>query len=239
MDQIWHHISNFACSIYQLASHWQTMIAGFLALGAAYKTISVIREQINQQNKQHEEHMENQKQQLEQLEKQYSDTLERKKWTAQSQMPDALSGMVDYCTSVAVELGNKEPTMPRLPSENIDALKLVIEHVERDAAQRIFELLNHYQIHNARLEDFFRLNPVRPISGPNIDQLFFDVTKLYALTVSLFDYARNGIQKDQRQSITYDEMFSALRNVMGLRVFGVNEERYESVLELVRRRFLD
>ncbi|MBL6948735.1 MAG: hypothetical protein ISR51_08665 [Rhodospirillales bacterium] len=132
------NVSAAACFIHD----WQTLIAGLLALVAAIFTVLMIRRQINLQ-----------KSQIEEDRKRFSDNQRRKGLVARVHMPDALSELCTYsegCLNFLRDPENVE-NLPTAPDGAINTIKTAIEFVDPKPAEGLFDLVKHYQIHNARL----------------------------------------------------------------------------------------
>lgn len=200
---------------------WQTLITGFLALGAAYWTVRPLREQI----------------QLQKL--QIESERKSKAWSAKARLPDALSAICHYTVQMAAWLRNPNSITPELPIEGIKEIKDVIEFVEPKTSKRLFDLLNRYQVHRARSRDLFqesgRISEV-PIPF-ELQDTYYDLAHLNGLAISVFDYARNEAQEGPENELSSEEMLSSLRSVIGLHYYG-NEDNYRGVLDTIERRHI-
>ena len=222
---------------YRLVSEFQTLIAGVIALVAAYLTVRTMRQQIRQSD----DHA--------------ADIRRRKSKAARAAMPGALSALCDHAEAsayVAVRLrravdGNEigrrasEETHSIsalvIPQGAITILRECIEFSDDEPAESISELIRTLQIQYARLRgiaaDCRGENSGSSIVVTtllNADQNIFDATNLYALTESLFVYAR--AETDSAPSrVCQDDVLRALF------ILRIHEQDFPSVYEMIARRF--
>lgn len=181
-----------------MIKEWQTLVAGILALIAAYLTVRAIKQQIKLQQDQ------------------FDKIQTRKRWMTRATLSDALAGVTSYCQSV-VKIINAPRAMPiDRPSTEIDVLKAAIEHSNHHAAERIYQLTNKYQIQIARLEGFLNTRSADCPRTHDIPMLMLNVAELQALTNSLFDYARNKSDDGPVTALTNLDVHTGLTNVTGL-----------------------
>ena len=195
---------------------WQTLIAGTIALFAAWLTVRTIRKQIKLQQSQ------------------FKDAQLRKMWVARAGMPDALSTLCEYTGKCVAYLRNADDNrqIPDAPAEAISVIKGSIEYVDPESAHKVFELIAHYQVHNARLSGHKDEN-----DQAENDARIYDTVKLRSLVNRLFEYARNEVDAVPDVEINRDDMVSALRLCVGLGEYFGNEDKFAGVLSIINRRY--
>lgn len=165
---------------------WQTLVAGLLALGAAWWTVRHIKEQIKIQREAFEEDK-----------KRYEIRQEAKTFAAKAGLLDALGEVckyanccVEYYSNLLLSFEDIDPVpnsctiLPEPPIETVKPIKTSIEYLEPKSAERFFELVEFFQIHNARLLDN------NNESKWAIDHRIIDAMKLFALGERLLPFAR-------------------------------------------------
>lgn len=199
------------CAIFEFLKDWQTLLGAVLALFAAGYTIKTMQKQIKQEDNRNKERM------------------ARKAMAARSYMPDALSALSKYARDCGSYLTERSETPPTPPTEAISALKQAIEHIDTDAAARVFRLISWYQVQRARTAD-----------GMRTEQIFedhaYDIVLLQAYTNSLFDYARNETQTIEGTKPTQAEMRTAKSNVFELINIAKNPDNFRNLDEIIARR---
>ncbi len=201
----------------QLIQDWQTLITGLLALAAAWMTVSQMKKQMAEDRNRHVK------------------ALDRQAWAARAQMPDALSEFAQFCRNVVLQLNNETAEMPPLPTEGIETLKLVITHIDNNASHRVFELLGHYQVHNARLNSLISSGHPLNSNSPDWTQALYDVSLLQAQVNSLYDYGRNNTEKGPEGKLTVKDIKAGMTNAIGLVAYLDNEERYKPTVDMITR----
>ncbi len=134
-------------TVITFAHEWQTIIAGAIALAAAWWTIRTIRRQIRLQESQ-----------IEDGKRRYADAQRSKMWAARAELPDALSALCGYsgrCVSYLIGADGFDQ-MPDTPADAISVVKSCVEFVDSDSAEKLSDLIVHYQNHNARLSGYRR-----------------------------------------------------------------------------------
>lgn len=207
---------SYFCKIYALIQEWQTLIGALLALFAAFWTIHCMNKESKNANRRHFDSL--------QL---HENAMRRKEKAARAQMPDALDAICEYLSECAKYLTDQIKEKPAYPKESVSVLKHVIEHIEESASQRVFELVSIYQVQRARFDD---------MGVKNINDLKYDVVRLYAYCNSLFDYARNESQTAPTIKPTKEEMNTALNNAFGLKYVIANEDKFEFIKKMIERR---
>ncbi len=199
----------FSKGFVQLAQDWQTLIAALLALLAAWWTVRPLKQQIATDRERH------------------SDTLKRKELSARAQMPDALSALCNFTEDCMKFHDGRRRELPTPATEAIAALKTAIEFVEPQPAQKIFELVSFYQVHNARLFSDRR-------EGVEEVQRWYDTVRLRHYIDRLYEYARNESQIVEGEQ-TAERLISSLRQTVGLEHCFENEDRYVAVRAMIDR----
>lgn len=206
------------CSIY----NWQTLIAGLLAIAFAGLTIRQVRKQISLQQRQ-----------LDNDEKRHEAARQAKALVAKAQLPDALSSIGGYASNCFRFVWEQHGDQPQLPTEAIQTLKNVLEYVESGPAREIFELVNFYQVHNARL---FRGHHVP--ANQRLDRML-DIVRLRALTDRLYEYGREFPAAAPEVEIGRDEMNTALRACVGIGQYFSNQDHYVELVAEITQRYPD
>lgn len=175
----------------------------------------------------------------------YSSTLKRKELTARAKLNDPLSVLCSYARDCFESIQNDKENMPQKCAEEIKIINEAIEFLDKNSAEAVFELVSYYQVHNARLEGYYKENPdsIFPRDRAKIERLY-DVVMLYCLAVRLFGYARNRDQYDQEvRSVTSkkpskDDMHSALNQVYGVhrRLMAHQDASLQELINKIDRR---
>lgn len=195
---------------------WQTLISAGLALLAALGTILVMYCQSLDEKKRHKEER------------------KKKEFASRTQMSDALSEMCGYSRNICGYLLDSDTELPSVPSGALAVLKQVIEHIDVLAAQRVFELVTHYQVQRSRIAG--RTSPLQEFQRL---EYLYDAILLHAYTDSLFNYARNEDEVGPALQPTFSELRSAFRVAVGPEVAVRDEQRFGPLLDLLDRRQKD
>ncbi|MCC4246868.1 hypothetical protein [Stappia indica] len=201
----------FLCTIYEFIKDWQTLIGAILALLAAHWTVKTIKRQMNQEDIRNKEIM------------------SRKAMAARSYMPDALSDLSRYARASGSYLANQSGPPPTPPTEAISALKQAIEHIDTDAAERVFQLISWYQVQCARTTNDKR-------TQQKLEEHAYDIVLLQAYTNSLFEYARNEIQEIKYAKPTRAEMDTAKLNTFDVIHRAQHQEAFHILDDVIARR---
>ena len=206
-----------------IAHEWQTLIAGTIALFAAWLTVRTIRQQIKLQQSQ-----------IEEDKRRYADAQLSKKWAARAGMPDALSTLCEYTRACVtyLSIADDNRQIPDAPAEAIGVIKSSIQYVDPESAHKLFELIEHYQVHNTRLSAYKEEN-----DHPENDMRIYDAVKLRCLVDRLFEYARNEVDVVPAVEINRADMVTALRSCVGLAEYVGNEVRFAGVLDIINMRY--
>jgi hypothetical protein len=204
-----------------IAYDWQTLITGVLAVGFAAWTIYQVRQQIDLQ-----------RQQIAKDEKKLTEEKAAKALVAKAHMPDALSALSRYAADclMFVHQNVRDGQPPVAPVEAIGTLKAVIEFVDGVAAQRVFEVITFYQVHNSRLERFGRAR-----AGERLDHCI-DAIRLRALVDGLYEYARE-LPVEAPVRLSQDEMLTALRASVGVADSFAQEGQFALIVERIEQDF--
>ena len=224
---MWHFCgSNGWCYIDWL-DHWQTMITGVLAVGAAAWAASIARGQLSAA-----------KDQLTEQRAQEQRARGARLRAARATLPAALSAVCGYAketadavrahmaaTDAARMLGDRPSGMPpvQFPSEALSVLERIIEFVDRgEIAVRIESILREAQVLDVRFRD-------RVVLGAfDAPSFMLQAASIYARAESLFEYARN-------QSDTVDIADLWDRTFVAFRLFGLHGARWDDVRTFAQR----
>lgn len=207
------------------AFEWQTLIVGGAAVIAAVITVTKMKTQIEHQRSQYEG------------DKNRHDEIQRRKErAARAELPDALSAICKYTTGCLNYLLGEDDIeeKPNVPTDAINVVKICIEYVAPEPAQKLNELIVHYQITNSRLSNHHRTEKPRE----NVDRMY-DVVCLRALTDRMFEYARNREESESVVKFSHSDMISALRSCAGISEYFDDEDRYSSVTKIIDQKHSD
>ena len=204
------------------AYEWQTLIASAIALTAAWWTIRTIRRQIRLQISQ-----------IDDEKRRHVDAQRSKMWAARAELPDALSTLCNYSERCVRHLMGADgfDQMPDTPADAIGIVKSWVEYLDSESAEKLFDLIVHYQIHNSRLSGYRRTD--KP--AKNAERMY-DTVYLRALVNRLFEYARNEVEVVPNPEVSHDDIMAALRICVGLGEYYSDEAIYASVIEVIDRR---
>lgn len=222
MPTLNHDVESWLCNAINAAQDWQTLIAGGIALAAAWWTIGTIKNQIRLQ-----------KSQIDEEKRRHTDAQRSKMWAARAELPDALSALCNYSEGCMKYLMGADGVdrLPDAPGDVISVVKSCVEYVDSDSAEKLFDLIVHYQIHNSRLLEFRRTdNPTQK------NDRMYDTVYLRALVNRLFEYARNKVEFVPDADVSRDDVISALHICVGINEYYSDESRYKSVIDIIDRR---
>ena len=191
---------------------WQILIAGMVALAAAFVGGAYITEQIRALNSQVSRQFEA-SQNLE------NERRLRKFAAARAVLPLTLSNLCEYAsrcgaalkTMLGHQLDEKIPNeieipdLPTLPKDVIDELRNVVEFGDEQISEAAATLLGEIHYKTARLKNLWQEyrapgHHVTPVS--NVESQVLDMALIYARGIALFDYARGETEEvpgDPRQ----------------------------------------
>lgn len=208
---------------------WQTLLGALIALAAAIPTIRQLSHQIKLQR----QAIELQGRQIEAESERHREASNRRGLAVRAQMPDALSGLLDYARGcLAYEMRDTQER-PKTPSEEIGVLKQGIEFVDNVTSVAIFDLVSFYQVHNARL---YSLGELGRDGDRERSERQYDTVRLAHYTLRLFEYARNEALSVSVAPPTRQDMVSALKNIVGLAHYLDREEDYAALVALIEKR---
>lgn len=196
-----------ALDAYEAWDKWQTLISGFLAVGAAIGTAWVIVQQIRSSEHGVEKQI--------QAQREISVALtERKLLASRAVFPTDLSTVMDYAEESAKAITQgilyvraraaapPEITLTPLPDRVISNLQNLIEHLDKDSAIVVADLLGCYQIQYSRLSGVISdiRNPTVGLATRITTEQSFDGPILSTLELSaraelLFSFARRQVDK--------------------------------------------
>ena len=196
---------------------WQTLLAGFIALGAAGWTVWTINKQIALQ-----------RQAIDEDRNRHRESLLRRSRVARAGLSDALSALCEFSR---ISAGFAEGRVEASPERPVDAIALIrtsIGFVDEDSASALWKLLIEYQVHNARLFD-----GSRQAGEAERSHRIYDAVRLYASAERLFPFARNEVETVADEAVSRQAMISALKQCVGIdRYFG-RDPQIASVKELI------
>ncbi|MGY4395285.1 hypothetical protein ACVWZA_000446 [Sphingomonas sp. UYAg733] len=213
------------------ADHWQTLIAGILAILAALLGAGLVYHQTRQTRAIEE------------------DRLQRRNAAARSTLPLVLSSIMNYARQVAAgmrqlylsSVGNHIDRdqllawdIPTVPQGETAALATVIEAAANDTADVIADLLGHLQVQSGRIREM-QANAAagtpgrRNILKTALEEYLLDVADLHARCELLLDYAR-------REAETVQAKPGAEDLLRALFLMGFHETVFERIKATVRRR---
>jgi hypothetical protein len=195
----------------KLIQDWQTLFAALLALLAAWWTVQTIKQQITTESDRHK------------------DAQKRKELSARAQIPDALSALCRFTESCMKYHDGRSQEVPVRATDAITTLKSAIEFVAPQPAEKLFELVSFYQVHNARL-----FSSLRHRGAPTNADRMFDTVVLRFYTDRMYAYARNEAETVSDE-LTRDRLLSSLKSVVTLFEYVGNEDRYAPVRRLIER----
>lgn len=225
----YHFCQSSACLI-DWIDHWQTMITGAAAVGAAYLAYRVSRGQLQAARDQI-------------LAQQNADIARRnaRKRAVRASLPVTLSSICQYAEDTAHALAdrhavtmieavfphNGEPAqMPRFPTDAIAVLERLLEFVDDEpVAGRIESIFREAQVLETRCVNLEREGYA---SAEFIESMILQASSLYARAESLFAYARN-------QSVTVEGTPLWDRALGALSIFGLRGDRWAGMLGLAHR----
>ena len=197
---------------------WQTMIVGIIATFVAAITAFIIYNGSAEQRHQ------------------YIKSIQRKELSARAQLPIALAELNAYLAQVAGYLvGKVNATQPEKPNDAVDALKFAIVHIDQDAANRVFELLMFYQIHNSRLTNMSDIDRGNLAGNPKLQERLIDASRLSALVTSLYDYGRYRSEAGPTSPLSSEDVFNGLRSIVSTEYYYSNEAIFDDVVQRVSR----
>jgi len=201
---------------------WQTLTAGILALLAAGVTVGVMMRQVHLQ-----------KIQTDKTRQESEDRRQRRLAACRAAMPADLSSILGYTHDCAHIIGTalkilrkeeerRELACPTLPERVIGNLQQLVEHIDREGANAIADLLSCYQVQYARLSaelGYFnsphRVGRHRIMTEDNIEFTVEQTVLLFLLAESMFDFARRKAEKIPQRNFDETRVANAL-NVLEL-----------------------
>lgn len=190
---------------------FQTLVAGVIAIVAAFIGGHFINKQINSSFEIERERR------------------SRKFRSIRSTIPITLNEICDYNHAVNEFLlnsyfqvkDNRLPPdanimeIPKFPYSIIKALQEIIEFGDDTISSHIFQIIRKAQIQDARLSKFKKIGDdySEMILGYNILVYMVENAKMYAIAVSMFDYARYRSESVNKE-IGFDELISAIESLL-------------------------
>jgi hypothetical protein len=223
-----HWCETLSCT-YKYFLDWQTLIAGLIAIGAAFIGGQFIHKQIRASERLEENRR------------------RRKFAAARSVLPLALSALSDYARRCAVALkaiyAQRDdesilkqinlPEFPSLPGAIIEDLRVMIEFGDDALYDVLATLLEELQVQTARLNDLWgelRTPGERSTTVSNIVDYILDTAFIYARAAALFDFARRKSEAIPGDP-SYEQIMSALNQT------GFLDEEFDRIREAAGRQF--
>ena len=206
--------------------HWQTLIAGFFAIGAALIGGQYILRQIDEARLEGNE------------------SRSRKFKALRAVLPLTLSYIMVYLRDSGTALkqiykqkedqvipGTIElPTFPVLPKDVVSQLQEIVETGSEEVGDLVSDMLAKIQVQSARVESLisWRRHPDSTlITTTNIERYIIDTAEIYCIASGMFDFARRKSNVVCNET-TQDGLASALNQL------GFWSEDYPSVHNLMR-----
>ena len=120
--------------------------------------------------------------------------------------------------------------LPAAPEEAINTIKTAIEFVDTKASESLFELVKHYQVHNARFAKDTNEDALE------VSDRMYDTVYLRGLVNQLFEFARMETEDIPDGEMKRDTMLNALRSCVGLVVYVDVEHEFQPVIALIENR---
>jgi hypothetical protein len=182
-----------------LLYNYQTLIAGFVALGGAALTVLAINKQIKSSQDQEDERR------------------RRRNLAARAMMPAALSEICNYserCMKILLPLlpaaGEHRVTgriqsVPPVPTEALYTLRHSIEFGDDQVAEVIADLIRKIQIQHTRLVSTEnRLSSAQSVLRSNVLDYIVDALEVFARASKLFPYARRATDEPATATVKED-----------------------------------
>lgn len=195
--------------------NWQTLIAGFLALGAGIYGARVLNKQITLS------------------EKQEAARTKAREDAARVVLPLTLSTIIEYAQKSShflyryykaiednvVPESVRNVTPPSVPEMAISSLQTVVETTTNPEISRVVsKLVGRVQIQSARIRDTIhspemaRDDGLWIVTAENVASYVVDTAIIYAFASSLFDYAR--FKSESPKETTWDDVACSLRAML-------------------------
>jgi len=126
-------------------------------------------------------------------------------------------------------LDGRDEGLPTKAVDAINALKSTIEFIDTQPAEKVFELVSLYQVHNARLYSG------RDHRGPELAERMYDTARLRYYVERLYEYARNEAETVVEGESRRD-LVSALKQAVTLQEYVSNQQRYAATMTIIARR---
>ena len=211
--------------------HWQTLIAGALAIGAAFIGGAFVNAQIRLARQQEDER------------------LRRRHAATRATMPLTLSGLMEYARLCGralrvLHLSTRGESIraaqiegfdiPPVPADKITALAEIIEAGRPDVGKAIAKLLSQLQVQDGRLRStkadiLDPHNPLRSLPKITLEDYILDVADLHARCEGMLDYARE-------ESEDVSDKPSAIDLKRALKLMNFHEQTFDRLKATVDRR---
>lgn len=216
--------------------HYQTLIAGGIALASALVTVGFIQRQIRATKDQH------------------NDLITRSSVAARSVLPMVLSDLNRYaenCLTIAIEIAKKETLSKEIyrPDDGVfEAFQKAINYAPDTQQIEMWELLSALQIQISRIESSYS-NYVPPSaaeimyrdqSGLGDDnypsfQAIFDAEDLLYRITNLYGYARAPSYKERAGNLPSERIDRFVSSFLLRR--DIEIESWPKLMEVAKRRF--
>ena len=183
----------FSNILLEFISDWQTLIAGLIAFVGAFLTVKVMRAQ-------------------------RLDHLRRTALSTKSELSPSNAQLYGYLQNCLYWILEETEGIPDFPSNNVRLLSKHIEFTETSSGKNLFNLVNFFQVHNARLTSpEFRETFPREAGAKVLDTLV-----LANCIIKLWEYARNENAIFILPEITRESLKDSFRQIVGLHLYCSN-----------------
>ncbi len=195
---------------------WQTLIAGVLALLAAWATIASMQK--NAQS----------------ADKRFREQRISAGWAARSRLPDAASTILEFLQRSQVLLLSQEDLEIQniYPRQELAIVQNAIEFADPQSAQQLHNLAIKMQVYRSRMRDFNGTE-----GSSNWIDREVETAELYAIASRILDYARGAVDIVNDAPYSSTEILSGLRQSIGFSDYLDQENRFSSVLNRINQRF--
>ena len=212
-----------------LLERWQTLVAGLLAIAAAFVGGTYIEKEIS-------------------AARELEANRNRRKFAAvRATLPLTLSAVTEYSRRSASALrsihahargnaiphGTPLPDFPDLPIAAVSEIKETIEYADEDLYGALADLLGELQVHQSRtshLQRNLRERANHVVMAANIEDDIIDAAEIFARAAALFDFAR-------RENDGVSLEITAAAVVSALNQLDCRDHAFPQVHQTVARRY--
>lgn len=174
---------------------WQGLGGSLIGAFVTCVTIIVMIHQIRTDNSRHEE------------------SRKRRALALRARMPEALNDISRYNNDCFDLLHTNQTNLLPRPISALEVFRSCIEYIETIDAQRIFEAISFFQVHEARLENYLQQTSNRTPSSTNgnFSDRIRDLVELNLLFSNMYPYARGEAETISAQQPTRQDRINSLR----------------------------